>query len=66
MEVESEKIRGNISDLKIELKKWEHAFEALNGKPPSRQDIKGNKEMCMYSGFQTMLKIATNYHYSCS
>lgn len=66
MEVESEKIRGKITDLKIELKKWEHAFEASNGKPPSRQDIKGNKEICMYSSFQTMLNIVTNYYYSCS
>jgi hypothetical protein len=44
----SKRLEDKIADLKVELKTWEHSFEATNGKPPSRQDIKGNKEICVY------------------
>lgn len=48
IKVESKRLEDKIADLKVELKTWEHSFEATNGKPPSRQDIKGSKEICVY------------------
>lgn len=37
-----------IASLKIELKKWEHSFKKEHGKPPSKEDIKKNREICKY------------------
>lgn len=45
-ESETERLERKVSELRVELKKWEHKFESTNGRPPSRQDIKGIGEIC--------------------
>ncbi|PLW43140.1 hypothetical protein PCASD_08092 [Puccinia coronata f. sp. avenae] len=50
---------SQLSQLKTKLKTWERQFKAMEGRPPSKADIKANPEIAkMYSAYNSSRKEA--------